>query len=101
MHVVASIALALGALDSAQFATQNRKRARQSLGVAAVWAVAFIASIFSSREFRVATLVLAVLLTVGGIALLLIHIRHGIASPRVWLAPALGVVALTAAALTL
>lgn len=98
MHIVASIALALGALDSAQFATQNRKRARQSLSVAAIWAVGFFLSIFSGSGFRIGTLLVAALLTAGSVALLVVHLRHGIASARVWLAPVVAAVAVIAAA---
>jgi hypothetical protein len=92
--IVVSAALAVGALDSAQFATRNPKRARQSLSVAAVWTAAVVVSLFSAHGARVATVGLAAFLLLGGVALLVIHIRHGIATPRVWLPPAMALVAL-------
>jgi hypothetical protein len=92
--IVVSAALALGALDSAQFATRSRKRARRSLAVAAVWALGCLFSLLAGHGAAIATVVIAALIALGSTALLVIHVRHGIATPRVWLAPVLGLVAL-------
>ena len=99
--IVVTAAMAVGAVDSAQFAVQNRKRARQSLSVAAVWTVGIIASLLAGHGAHVATVVVAGVLTLGAAALLVIHLRHGIATARVWLAPVLAAIALVFAVVNL
>jgi hypothetical protein len=99
--IVVTAALALGALDSTQFATQTRKRARQSLGVAVIWAVGCLFSLFTAHGTEIVTTVIAALLALGSVALLVIHVRHGIAAPRVWLAPLLALLAVVFAVASL
>jgi len=92
--IVVTGALALGALDSAQFAAKSRKRARQSLAAAAIWALGCVFSLLSGHGTEVVTALVAAFITFGSVSLLLIHVQHGIATLRVWLAPILAVVAL-------
>jgi hypothetical protein len=99
--IVVTAAMALGAVDSAQFATQNRKRARQSLSVAAVWAGGFTFSLLPGHGAQLATVAIAGVLTLGAAALLIIHLRHGIATPRVWLAPVVAAIAFVFAVVNL
>jgi hypothetical protein len=91
--IVVTAALAVGALDAAQFATRTQKRAAQSVAAATIWAGGFVFSLFSARGDEVATVLMTAVIALGSLGLLLIHVRHGIATPRVWLAPALGLVA--------
>lgn len=99
--IVVTAALAAGAVDFAQFATHNRKRARQSLAAGAVWASGCVVSLLVGHSAAIATTVIATLLTLGSVALLTIHVQHGIATPRVWLAPALALLALVFAVVSL
>src|SRR5580704_6123884 len=80
--IVVSAALALGALDSAQFATKSRKRARQSLAAAAIWAMGCVFSLLSGHGTEVVTVVVSAFIVFGSVALLVIHVQHGIATLR-------------------
>jgi hypothetical protein len=99
--IVVTAALAVGALDSAQFATKNSKRARQSLAAAGVWAVGCLLSLLSGHGIEVVTAVVIAFIAFGSVTLLLIHVKHSIATPRVWLSPVLSLVALAFAVATL
>jgi hypothetical protein len=93
-----------GAADTSVFLARRRQlfrdapgRAGGSVGFLALWlALAASARCDEGRSRRL-TLTLAGINGAGQLAMLGVHLRHGIAGPRVWLGAALGGIAVGAA----
>jgi len=100
LQVTAPAAFA-GAADTAWFLVQRphlfheaRGRALGSAAFGALWCGLAVTSLAQRRRPGAATLALAGTLAAGNAALLVVHLRHRIAGPRVFGAAALSAVAL-------
>jgi len=98
MRRLTQVAALAGAVDTAAFLASRRQlfsdapqRAYGSLAVLGLW-VGIAAA--ARREARGLCVGLAAVNAAGQAAMLGVHLRHGIAGPRVWTGAALGGVAL-------
>ena len=98
MRRVTQLAALAGAVDTAAFLASRRqlfseasRRAYGGVAVLGLWAG--IASA-ARRDARGLCVGLATVNAAGQAAMLGVHLRHGIAGPRVWIGAALGGVAL-------
>jgi hypothetical protein len=100
MQLTTSAAIA-GAADTAAFLAQRRQlfrdapgRAYGSAAFGALWVALAAASIAERSRASTATVALAGAVAAGNAATLAVHLRHRIASPRVFAGAALSAVAL-------
>jgi hypothetical protein len=91
----------LGAADTGAFLAQRREllreQPRRAAGIAAslgLWLALAASASRDGERSRTPTLALAATVTAGNLALLGVHLRRGIAGPRVWLSAGLAAGAL-------